>query len=72
VAQDVRSAPLFAALDDEAAKALRSSMREIRLRRSQVLFNEGDPGDRLYVIVDGKVKLSGKVPSVAEIMGLLS
>lgn len=57
MAQDVRSAPLFAALDDEAAKALRSSMREIRLRRSQVLFNEGDPGDRLYVIVDGKVKL---------------
>jgi CRP/FNR family transcriptional regulator, cyclic AMP receptor protein len=55
--QDVRSAPLFAALDEEAANALRSTMREIRLRRGQILFAEGDPGDRLYVIAEGKVKL---------------
>lgn len=57
MAQDVRSAPLFAALDAEAAKALRASMRELQLRRGKILFSEGDPGDRLYVIVEGKVKL---------------
>jgi CRP/FNR family transcriptional regulator, cyclic AMP receptor protein len=53
----VRQAPLFAALDDEAADALRGTMASVALARGQVLFHEGDPGDRLYVIVDGKIKL---------------
>ena len=53
----VRRAPLFAALDDEASAALIDSMVEVRLGRSEVLFAEGDPGDRLYVIVEGKIKL---------------
>lgn len=53
----VRQAPLFAALDDEAAEALQATMTRVELGRSDVLFHEGDPGDRLYVIVEGKVKL---------------
>jgi CRP/FNR family cyclic AMP-dependent transcriptional regulator len=53
----VRQAPLFAALDQEAAEALRATMSRVELDRGAVLFHEGDPGDRLYVIVDGKVKL---------------
>ena len=53
----VRQAPLFAALDDEAAEALHSTMAKVEIRRGEVLFHEGDPGDRLYVIVEGKVKL---------------
>ena len=53
----LRQAPLFSALDDEAATALRSSMADTRLRRGDVLFHEGDTGDKLYVVLDGKVKL---------------
>nr|WP_245541768.1 Crp/Fnr family transcriptional regulator [Sporichthya polymorpha] len=53
----IRKAPLFSALDDEAAGALRRSMAEINLGRGQVLFREGDAGDKLYVVADGKVKL---------------
>src|SRR6186997_2314474 len=53
----LRQAPLFSALDDEAASALRSSMSETRLRRGEVLFHEGDSGDKLYIVADGKVKL---------------
>jgi CRP/FNR family transcriptional regulator len=53
----VRQAPLFAALDQEAADALRATMSRVELDRGAVLFHEGDPGDRLYVIVEGKVKL---------------
>ncbi len=53
----VHQAPLFAALDDEAADALRANMSRVELSRSDVLFHEGDPGDRLYVIIEGKVKL---------------
>jgi CRP/FNR family transcriptional regulator, cyclic AMP receptor protein len=53
----LRQAPLFSALDDEAATALRGSMSESKLRRGDVLFHEGDSGDRAYVVVDGKIKL---------------
>jgi CRP-like cAMP-binding protein len=50
-------APLFSALDTEAATALQTSMDVRRLLRGEVLFAEGEPGDRLYVVTDGKVKL---------------
>lgn len=53
----VRKAPLFAALDDEAAAALMESMTTSRLDRGNILFREGDQGDRLYVIGEGKIKL---------------
>ena len=53
----LRQAPLFSALDDEAASALRTSMTESRLRRGDVLFREGDSGDKLYIVLEGKVKL---------------
>jgi CRP-like cAMP-binding protein len=53
----LRQGPLFNALDDEAASALRASMTESRLRRGETLFHEGDSGDKLYIVTDGKVKL---------------
>ena len=53
----LRQSPLFSALDDEAATALRASMAETRLRRGEVLFHEGDEGDKLYIVTEGKVKL---------------
>jgi CRP/FNR family cyclic AMP-dependent transcriptional regulator len=53
----VRRAPLFAALEDDAAAALQASMTEAALRRGQVLFTEGEPGDRLYIVTAGKIKL---------------
>ena len=53
----ISTVPLFATLDDEARAALRGAMDEVTLRRGEVLFNEGDPGDRLYLVIDGKVKL---------------
>ena len=51
------SSPLFAALDDEAQGDLRRRMDEVKLGRGDTLFSEGDPGDRLYVVSLGKVKL---------------
>ncbi len=62
----VRRAPLFAALDDEAANALLSSMEQGELSRGGVLFHEGEPGDRLYVITAGKIKLGRTAPDGRE------
>jgi CRP/FNR family cyclic AMP-dependent transcriptional regulator len=53
----LRQAPLFRALDDEAATALAATLTETRLRRGDVLFREGDTGDEAYVVTAGKVKL---------------
>ncbi len=49
--------PLFAALEPAAQRELRAQMLEVHLPRGQSLFDEGDQGDRLYVIGEGKIKL---------------
>lgn len=64
----LRRAPLFAALDDEQAAELRASMSEVTLARGDALFHEGDPGDRLYVVTEGKVKLHRTSPDGRENM----
>lgn len=51
-------APLFAALDEGAAEQLMESMSRRRLARGETVFDEGDSGDTLYVVLAGKVKLS--------------
>lgn len=48
---------MFAALDAEGAAALRASMDATHLAKGQVLFLEGELGERLYIITDGKMKL---------------
>ncbi|UYM07761.1 Crp/Fnr family transcriptional regulator [Solicola gregarius] len=53
----LRQALLFSGLDDEAAASLGAQMTETQLSRGEVLFHEGDSGDRLYIVTDGKIKL---------------
>ncbi len=53
----IRRAPLFTALDDAAAATLRESMTQVKVSKGQTLFKEGDAGDRLFVVVEGKLKL---------------
>jgi CRP/FNR family transcriptional regulator len=53
----VRRAPLFAALDSADADVLLNQMSPVRMERGDVLFHEGESGDTLYVIREGKIKL---------------
>lgn len=55
--QVFRKAPLFTALDDETAQSLRASMDPVRIAKGSILFSEGDVGEHLYVILEGKLKL---------------
>jgi len=50
--------PLFAALDEESAASLEAAMTRRTLARGHVVFREGDTGDRLFVVLEGKVKIS--------------
>src|SRR6478672_5770651 len=54
----LRRAPLFEGLDEESARALRRQMLDVKLTRGEHLFLEGQDGDRLYVVLDGKLKLT--------------
>ena len=53
----LRRAPLFTALDEAAAVSLRASMDTVKIAKGSILFKEGDEGEHLYVIIDGKLKL---------------
>jgi CRP/FNR family cyclic AMP-dependent transcriptional regulator len=54
----LRRAPLFDGLDEESARALARQMAEVKLSRGEHLFMEGDDGDALYVVLEGKMKLT--------------
>ncbi len=53
----ISQVPLFEGLDEAQQNSLRSKMGQTTLRRGEVLFEEGEPGNRLYIITEGKVKL---------------
>ena len=53
----VRKAPLFSALDDAEASSLRESMVPVKVSKGNTLFKEGDDGNRLFVVLEGKLKL---------------
>jgi CRP-like cAMP-binding protein len=53
----IRKAPLFTALDDVAAASLLANMVSVKISKGSILFAEGDEGDQLYVIAEGKLKL---------------
>jgi CRP/FNR family transcriptional regulator, cyclic AMP receptor protein len=54
----LRRAPLFEGLDEENARGLRRQLMEVKLARGEHLFQEGQDGDRLFVVLDGKMKLT--------------
>lgn len=52
------SAPLFAALDADSADTLERVLTSRTVSRGHVVFREGDPGDRLFIVLEGKVKIT--------------
>jgi CRP/FNR family cyclic AMP-dependent transcriptional regulator len=54
----LRSVPLFASLDDEAAKDLRNLLSDRVVPSNTRLFRQGDKGDAMYLIESGRVRIS--------------
>jgi CRP/FNR family transcriptional regulator, cyclic AMP receptor protein len=48
---------IFQGVDPEAAEALAKEMDTIEVRKGDVVFNEGEAGDSLYIVLSGKIKL---------------
>jgi len=53
----LRSVPLFASLDDTAAKDLRALLKEREVSNKTRLFRHGDKGDAMYLIESGRVRI---------------
>lgn len=62
----LRETPLFEALTEEDARALRADTINVHLDRGEQLFSEGDTGDKLYIILAGKIKLTKAAPDGRE------
>jgi CRP/FNR family transcriptional regulator, cyclic AMP receptor protein len=50
-------AGLFQDVDREGAETVAAQFEYIDVQRGQVIFHEGEPGDSLYIVLSGKVKL---------------
>jgi uncharacterized membrane protein len=54
----IRSVPLFASLDDEAARELRDLLSTREVATGTALFRAGDEGDAMYLIESGRVRIA--------------
>jgi CRP/FNR family cyclic AMP-dependent transcriptional regulator len=48
---------LFQGLSEEAVQPVLSRLETLNLPRGRVVFNEGEPGDSLYIVLSGKIKV---------------
>jgi CRP/FNR family transcriptional regulator, cyclic AMP receptor protein len=53
----LRQCALFAAVDDATLELCASTLRVRRYRKNETIFHQGDPGDSLYIIESGSVKI---------------
>ncbi|HZE39464.1 MAG TPA: Crp/Fnr family transcriptional regulator [Stackebrandtia sp.] len=50
-------AGLFQGVDPEAVEALSKELEQVEIKKGDTIFTESEPGDSLYIVVSGKVKL---------------
>lgn len=65
---------LFAGLDDASVALVSATLRPRRFRRGETIFHIGDPGDALFVVTDGRVKITlpaddGSEPAILATIG---
>jgi CRP-like cAMP-binding protein len=58
--------PLFQELTPEELDQVIGVARLVTYPKGTVLFQEGDPGEALYIVVDGSVRVSKGVPGAKE------
>jgi CRP/FNR family transcriptional regulator, cyclic AMP receptor protein len=56
--ETLAAVPLFGGLDEDGLASLIRSMRVRRFRRGETVFHVGDPGDALFIVVSGSIKIT--------------
>ena len=62
----LRQSALFATLDDGELATVAEICREQRYHPGQAIFKEGEPGNRLFLILEGDVRISRDIPGSGE------
>jgi CRP/FNR family transcriptional regulator, cyclic AMP receptor protein len=65
-AELLRGVTIFKDLDEIELREVAALCREERFKPGETIFREGEPGNRLYLIVDGDVRISREVPGSGE------
>jgi MFS family permease len=63
----LRSSPIFAPLPGTTLEHLAARLVPLRLEPGTVIVREGDPGDRFYLIVEGKVDVSAEGRALSQL-----
>jgi CRP-like cAMP-binding protein len=64
--KELREAPLLSGLTDEQLKGVAQRAVRLRLQEGQFLFCQGDPADRFYLVLAGRMRLFRLSPDGAE------
>ena len=70
----LRACGLFTQADDATIDALAAALRIRRFRKAETIFHQGDPGDALFIVASGSVKVvlpsdEGAEPAIVAILG---
>jgi CRP/FNR family transcriptional regulator, cyclic AMP receptor protein len=65
--QDIRKVPLFESFDDDDAQRLCERLETRDVDAQKILFRAGDVGDAMYLIEDGRVRISVQTSDGREI-----
>jgi len=62
----LRQVPIFKELDDSELERVAEVCQMQEFVSGERIFKEGEPGNRLYLIVEGEVRISREVPGSGE------
>jgi CRP/FNR family transcriptional regulator, cyclic AMP receptor protein len=62
----LRTIPLFTALSREELGKIAELCETKRWESGAYIFREGEPGNRLFIIVEGSVRISREIPGAGE------
>ena len=70
----LRDCRLFRDLDDRSIALVTAALRPRRFRRGETVFHAGDPGDALFIVAAGQVKIllpsdEGSEPAILTTIG---
>ncbi|HEX9729192.1 MAG TPA: cyclic nucleotide-binding domain-containing protein [Gemmatimonadales bacterium] len=62
----IKQAAIFADLTDDEISHIAEICKEQVFKSAKTIFKEGEPGNRLYIIAEGEVRISRDVPGSGE------
>jgi len=62
----LKKAAIFAGLDDDELGYIAEICNELKFKSGHTIFKEGEPGNRLYIIAEGEIRISRDIPGSGE------